>query len=283
MEEKQYKTIIYEAGPITRIIHDEPKIRNALSGHFILELSDALKRFQRDREAVVGVIGATGNVFCSGHNLEFVSKMDDWKPSEIKILNEGDWREQVDFLRDNLYFPLYDCKKPLVAAIQGDAHAGGTDLMHMCDLAVAAETAVFHYSILRTSGGGGANLLPYFVGFKKAAELYLTGGKISAPELERLGAINKVVPVAEVEAEAMRYAKMISLMPAETLKLIKQALRFSLNRMGARDTMWFGYETNILAHLNSSPREKEFYTILKGKGMRAAVEFRDKPFKELGG
>jgi enoyl-CoA hydratase len=282
MVEKQYKTIVYESGPITRMIHNEPEKRNALTGHFSLEFSDALKRFQRDRDAVVGVIGATGNVFSAGHNLEFVSKMDDWKPKEEKILSERDWREQMDFNRDNLYFPLYDCKKPIIAAVQGDVHAGATELIHMCDIVVAAETAVFSYAIARISGGGSANLFPYFLGFKKAAELYLTGGKITAPELERLGAINKVVPAAEVEAEAMRYAKIISLMPAETLKLIKQSLRFSLNRMGARDTIWFGCESGILGHLNSYPREKEFYTILKKKGMRAAVEFRDKPFKELG-
>lgn len=56
MSEKQYETLIYEAGPITRIIHNEPEKRNALTGHFMLEFSDALKRFQRDRDTVVGVI-----------------------------------------------------------------------------------------------------------------------------------------------------------------------------------------------------------------------------------
>ena len=91
MNEKEYKTILYESGPVTKIVHNEPEKRNPLTGHFILELRDALVRFQRDREAVVGVLMSTGSVFCAGHNLGFVSKMDDWKPSEKKILEEKDW------------------------------------------------------------------------------------------------------------------------------------------------------------------------------------------------
>jgi len=283
MRKKEYDTIIYEAGAVTKITHNEPEKRNPLTGHFILELADALNRLERDKEAAVGVFGATGKVFCAGHNLAFVSKMDDWKAGERKILEEKDWREQMDFMRDNLYFRLWDCKKPIIAAVQGNAYAGGAEIVLMCDIVVAAKEAVFNYGIFRTSGAGSANLLPFFVGFKKAAEVYLTGGEISALELERMGAVNKVVPASDVEEEAIRYAQIISQMPQETVKLAKQSLKVSLNRMGCRDAIWFGCETNILGHLNYSPREREFYTILKEKGMKAAIEFRDRPFKALGG
>lgn len=282
MKDKAYETIIYESGPITKIIHNEHEKRNALTGHFILELSDALKVFDRDEKAVVGILGATGNVFCAGHNLGFVSKMDEWKVEEKKILEEKDWRKQMEFMRENLYYPLWDCKKPLIAAVQGSAHTGGAEIALMCDIVVMAEEAFFNYGILRTTGAASGNVLPHFVGFKKAAEIYMTGGVISARELEGIGAVNRVVPASEVQNEAMRYARVISLMPPEILKLIKQSLKVSLNRMGVRDAIWFGCETNIFGHLNFSPREKKFYTKIKEEGMKAAIEFRDKPFKKLG-
>ncbi len=92
-----------------------------------------------------------------------------------------------------------------------------------------------------------------------------------------------MVPPDQLEAEVMRYAKLIARMPPEAPKLIKENLKFAMNRMGARDSIFFGTKTNILGHLAKvTPREKEFYTILKQQGMKAAIEYRDKPFEELG-
>lgn len=282
-EAEQYKTIIYEPGPITKIIHNEPEKRNTLSGQFILEFNDALKKFQRNREAIVGVILATGKTFCAGHNLEFVSKMDNWKPGESKARTEEDWREQLDFMRDNLYFPLWDCHKPLIVGVQGGAYAGGVYFTLYCDITIAAEDTVFGFEVNRVSGGGLAPaILPYFIGFKKTMEITLTGWNLSAREAEHLGLVNKVVPVDQLEAEVMRFANILALMPPEILKLNKQAARFTQNKMGVRDSIWFGAETDILAHTTRGEREKEFYKILKEQGMKAAVDFRDKPFEQYG-
>jgi len=113
-------------------------------------------------------------------------------------------------------------------------------------------------------------------------EIALTGWNLSAREAERLGMVNKVVPVDQLEAEVMRYANIMALMPPEILKLNKQAARFTQNRMGVRDSIWFGAETDIIAHTTRGEREKEFYKILKEQGMKAAIEFRDKPFEKYG-
>jgi len=278
-----YKTIIYEPGTITKIIHNEPDIRNPLTGQFILEFKDALQRLQRNREARVGVILATGPVFCSGHNLRFVSKMQDWKPSEPSVLYEEDWREQMDFMRDNFYYPLWDCTMPLVVGVQGGAYTGGVEFVMMCDIVVAAEDAIFDYGTTHVTGVGNENMLLYTLGWRRALEVYLTGWNFTAADAERWGVVNKVVPPDQLEAEVMRYANLIARMPPEAPRLIKENLKFAMNRMGVRDAILFGTKTNILGHLAKvTPREKEFYTILKQQGMKAAVDFRDKPFEELG-
>jgi hypothetical protein len=80
----------------------------------------------------------------------------------------------------------------------------------------------------------------------------------------------------------MRYAEIISLMPAEAVRLTKASLRFGMNEMGAREQLWHSEETNILAHCVGDEREKKFYRIMKEKGMKAALEFRDGPFEKYG-
>ena len=281
--EQKYKTLIYEPGQVTRIIHNEPEKRNVLSGHFILEFSDALKKFQRNQEALVAVVLANGKIFCAGHDLGFVSRHDRFEPGESRHRTEEDWREQLNFMRDNLYYPLWDCHKPIVVGIQGGAYAGGVYFTLYCDIVVAAEGTVFGFEVNRVSGGGMAPaILPYFIGFRKTMEITLRGWNISASEAERLGLVNKVVPEEQLESEVMRYANAMALMPPEILILNKQAARYTQNRMGVRDAIWFGAETDIMAHTTRGEREKEFYKILKEQGMKAAIEFRDKPFEQFG-
>jgi len=282
MKPEEYKTITYEPGVITKFVHIEGAKRNPLTGAFILEFKDALSRFQRNKEAKVGVVLADGPVFCAGHNLGFVSQMQDWKPSKGNVLTEVEWREQMDFMRENFYFPVWDCKKPLIVGVQGGAYVGGAEFAMLCDIVVAAANTVFDMGILRITGAGSANTLAYFIGYHKAMEIYLTGWNFTAEEAEQWGAINKVVPDDQLEAEVMRYANIIALMPPATVRLLKESLKFAMNRMGFRDNIWYGCETNIMGHLVDRTREKEFYNIAKTQGLRAALDHRDKPFEKYG-
>lgn len=285
MHPEEYKCTIYEPGPVTKIIHNEPDIRNPMTGHFILELKDAVERFQRNTEAKVGVLLANGPVFCSGHNLRFVSKMESWerpKDDTVKAgtkVTEEEWRVQMDFMRDNLYYPLWDCKKPIVVGVQGPCIAGGMNLILASDIVVAAEDAFFDYAITRISGAG-ASLLLYYIGQRKAAEIELTGGKFTAADGERWGLINRVVPREQLDIEVMRYANKMAQMPIASLKLAKSVHRMAMNRMGVRDIIWWGYEIDIIGHMQGNPREAEFYSLLKKEGMKAAVAYRDKPFND---
>lgn len=293
----QYETLSYEPGPITVITHDDQATRNALTGHFILEFKDALNRFQRDSSCLVAVVLATGDVFSSGHNLGYVGNLlgdEDEKGGEDKakrrssvVRAEEDWRDQMNFMRDNLYYPLWDCRKPIVMGVQGSAHAGGSEFAMMGDIVVASSEAVFDYAILRVSGAITNQSLIHLVGYHRAMEIYLCGWNFTAAKAAEWGAVNSVVEPDKVVDEAMRYAEMISLMPPEAIRLQKEAAKMFMNRMGARELIWYACETDIMVHLTHSTysedgRETQFYDLLRSEGLRAALDWRDEPFRKFG-
>jgi len=275
----EYKTLIYEPGPVTKIIHNEPETNNVMGPEFGREFLDAIKRFERDDKAKVAVSLANGEHFAAGHNITALAKSQSWKPKESLEMSEADWRKLNDPRKWS--YRVWDIAKPLVAGVQGASLAAGAYFVMLHDIIVMGENAYLGMEIGRVSGAGGG-VLQTWLGYRKAFELLCTGWNISAQELYRLGAINKVVPVDKVEEAAMRYAEIMSLMPLETLILTKADLKFAMNRMGVRDQLWHSEETNTLAHCANNEREKEFYSILKQKGMKAALDFRDKPFEKYG-
>jgi enoyl-CoA hydratase len=276
---EEFKTLIYEPGPVTRIIHNEPERNNVMGPDFEKEFLEAVRRFEKNDEARVAVTLSKGKHFAAGHDLSALAKKQSWKSGQSGEWSEPKWRKACDPRR--FIYPLWDVAKPLVAGVQGAALAAGGHFALLHDIVVMGENAYIGFEVGRVSGAGGA-FIQMWMGYRKAFEVLCTGWNISSHELYRLGAINKVVPDDQVEAEAMRYAEIISLMPPETVKLNKASLKFGMARMGMREQLWHGEETNILAHCVGDEREKEFYRIIKEKGMRAALEFRDAPFEKYG-
>lgn len=274
-----YKTIIYEPGPITKIIHNEPANNNVLGADFEKEYVDALTRFDKDREAKVAVTLAKGKHFTSGHNIDMLSKKQSWEPGKKVEWDEARWRAINDPRR--LDYRIWEVSKPLVVGVQGAVLGAGCLFVMLHDVVVMGENSFFGLSISRVSGAFGG-VLQMWMGYRKAFEMMCTGWNVSAAELYRLGAINKVVPDDKIEEHAMRYAEVMALMPLEILKLSKMSLQFGMNRMGAQEQIWHNQEVNTLIHCVNSDVEKEFYTIMKEKGMKAALDFRDAAFEKFG-
>jgi len=275
-----YKTLIYEPGPVTRIIHNEPERNNVMGPDFEKEFLDAVSRFEKDHEARVAVTLSVGKHFAAGHDMSSLAKKQSWKSGQSNDWSEPNWRKACDPRK--FVYPLWDVAKPLVVGVQGAALAAGAHFALLHDIVVMGENAYFGFEIGRVSGAGGGAFLQMWLGYRKAFEILCSGWNVGAQELYRLGAINKVVPDDRVEAEAMRYAEIISLMPPETVKLNKASLKFGMHQMGMREQLWHGEETNILAHCVGDEREKEFYRIIKEQGLKAALEFRDGPFEKYG-
>lgn len=274
-----YRTIIYEPGVVTKIIHNEPERNNVMGAEFQSEFLAAVGEFEKNREAKVAVSLANGKHFAAGHDISNLGKKQTWEKGQPNQWNEARWRSVCDPRK--WVYQFWDISKPIVAGVQGAALAAGAQFVMLHDVVVMGENAFLGFEITRVSGAGGSDL-QLWLGYHKAFELACTGWNVGSEELYRLGAINKVVPDDQIEDQAMRYAEIMALMPLETLKLIKASLKFGMNRIGARDMLWHSEETNILQHCVGEEREKEFYRIMKEQGMKAALEFRDKPFEKYG-
>ncbi|MCE5261967.1 MAG: enoyl-CoA hydratase/isomerase family protein [Deltaproteobacteria bacterium] len=275
----EYTTIIYEAGPVTRIIHNEPQKHNVMGPVFEREFKDALKRFDHDPEAKVAVTLANGKHFAAGHDIGSLSKKQSWEKKEKTVLMEAEWRKLNDPRR--FIYPMWEVSKPLIVGAQGASLAAGANFVMMHDIVVMGESAYLGFEITRVSGAAGS-FMEMWMGYRKAFELLACGWNVGAQELYRLNAINKVVPDDQIEAAAMKYAEIISFMPLETLRLTKQSFRLAQALRGAREVLWHNDETNTLVHLVNDEREKQFYRIMKEQGMKAALQFRDEPFEKFG-
>src|SRR4029453_5010953 len=208
-------------GPVATITLRRPEVANALDSATIDQLDGALDRADADDAVRVLVLAAEGEHFCSGHDLkELMDGSDPWVA--MRATPEGKLRhEQV------MYFDrcvrLRDLRKPTIAAVQGACSAAGLMLACMCDMIVAADDAPFSNPVLRMSGAAVELLVePWELGPPKPKEFLLCQLVLSAPEAERLGLVNRVVPRDELWPHVQEMAETIALLPPITPQALKE-------------------------------------------------------------
>ncbi|GAA0304060.1 hypothetical protein GCM10009540_24230 [Streptomyces turgidiscabies] len=127
---------------------------------------------------------------------------------------------------------VLDCEKPVIAAVNGTAAGLGAHLALACDLVLAAEQARFIEVFVRRGlvpDGGGAYLLPRLIGPQRAKELMFFGDALTAPDAERLGLVNRVVPAEDLHKTAREWAERLATGPTRALALTKQLVNASLD------------------------------------------------------
>jgi enoyl-CoA hydratase len=231
-----FETVRYEVdGPVCTITLDRPESANAQNSRLIDELDAAFDRADADDDVRVVVLAAEGKHFSAGHDLkELLTKGDEW--AQLRATPEGKLRhEQV------MYFDrcvrIRDFRKPTIAAVQGACAAAGLMLACMCDLIVAADDARFSNPVLRMTGAGVELLIePWELGPRKAKEFLLCAETIDAPDAERLGLVNKVVPRAELAEAARAMADKVALVPPVTAQAVKDSINRMLDLQGQRES-----------------------------------------------
>lgn len=208
--------ILYQTeARVARITLNAAEQRNALTYTMVHDLIAALKQAEADSEVRVVLLTAAGKNFSAGGNLrEFVVEIDD--PAFKHWLSGESWEE--------LFTLIPQMTKPVVAAVQGYALAGGCGLVALCDLAVADEEAQFGMTEIRIG------LFPLLVlpavrraiGDKKAQELALTGKIIDAQEAFRIGLVSEVVSPDALEETAVNLAKELADKSPEAMHLGKR-------------------------------------------------------------
>jgi enoyl-CoA hydratase len=227
-----YEQIRYEErGNVRLITIDRPERMNAIGPLTSRELVDAWGCFRDDDDAYVAVLtGAGGEAFCAGADLKATAAaflgadgeepLVEWTPEEVAAHERG---ERPGIIGPSRWTDIY---KPIIAAVNGVAYAGGLEWACFADIRVADENASFGVTCRRWNiglGDGGTQRLPRIVGMGRAMELIISGRVIDVHEAERIGLVNEVTPRGRCVERALELAAEIAALPQPAIRTDKEA------------------------------------------------------------
>ena len=194
-------------GPVAIVTIDRPAVRNCVDGPTATALADAFRRFEDDDALLSAVLTGAGGCFCAGADLKGVVE---GRANRVSETGDGPMGPSRMLL-----------SKPVIAAVEGYAVAGGLELAVWCDLRVAARDAVFGVFCRRWGVpliDGGTIRLTRMLGHSHALDLILTGRGVSGDEAQRMGLANRLVEPGAALAEAVRLAKDLAAFPQRCLR-----------------------------------------------------------------
>lgn len=214
-----YEQIIYEPGPVARIILNRPEYRNAQSRVMIEELDDAFRQAQTDAEVRLIILSGNGSCFSAGHDLGSPPEMADRERRGYPADRTGRYaRSEELFLNATLRWR--NIRKPTIAMVHGYCIYGGYMFASAMDLVFASDDALFLPSQLQYFSA------PWDFGVKKAKEVLFENRFLTAEDAKDLGFVNRVHPRDDLERETMAYAERV----AENSVLGLRLLKFSINQ-----------------------------------------------------
>lgn len=206
--------LVERDGPVWTVTLNRPEVRNAVDGPTSRALAAAFRAFDADAEACVAVLHGAGEHFCAGADLKTVAGL---APGDARTLPLN-----TDMSADGPMGPSrLQLRKPVIAAVEGYAVAGGIELALWCDLRVASESAIFGVFCRRFGVpliDGGTIRLPRLIGQSRALDLILTGRPVAAAEAFQIGLANRVVPAGQALDAARTLAREIAAFPQECLR-----------------------------------------------------------------
>jgi enoyl-CoA hydratase len=261
-----------DLGPVRRLTLNRPGSLNALSGELMDALDDAFAAAADDDAVRVVVLRGAGRAFCAGYDLK--------QDAEEGTKDAAGWHRELD--RDTRrLLRILELPKPVVASVHSYCLAGGMDLMLACDLAVAADDAVFGYVDIRFGSGIVSMFLPWIVGVRAAKELVFTGeDRIPVAEAHRIGLVNRVVARDELDAATLALAEEI----ARNEPFVVATMKSSINRVwqlsGLRAALDANIELDVMIETANLPARDEFRRITQEEGLKAAIAWRDARYRD---
>lgn len=196
MAEEAYKTILFsKEDRVARIVFNRPDVHNAFDSLMISELDHAFEKAKADESIRIVVLTGEGKSFCAGADIN-------WLREIIHYTFEQNLEESLHLAE--VLHKIYTLPKPTVAVVNGTTIGGGNGFLSACDIAIAADGAIFGLSEVKI-GLVPAAISPYVIrriGEGKAREFFLTGRRISAQEALKIGLVNEVVPLEKLEKKA---------------------------------------------------------------------------------
>ncbi len=199
--------LVEREGPVLVVTIDRPEVRNAVDGPTAARLEGAFDALDRDDGVAAAVLTGAGGTFCAG--------------ADLHALTDEGRRNRLSATLDGPMGPTRRrTRKPVIAAVEGHAVAGGLELALWCDLRVVAADATFGVFCRRWGVpliDGGTVRLPRLVGLGVALDLILTGRPVDADEALRIGLATRVVAPGSARDEAVALATTLAAFPQETM------------------------------------------------------------------
>ena len=260
-------------GKVGIVTLNRPDKLNAITPELKALLIERFHEADRDPATSVVVLRAAGRAFSAGYDIS---------PNPARAARKGNALAWHESLTDDVRLEMtpWDMKKPVIAAVQGHCLGGGCELVMMCDITIAAEDAQFGEPEIRFSNVGPALIMPFVIGFKRARELLYLGEPINAQTALAYGMVNRVVPRAELDAAAMKFAQRMALIAPEALAATKLAINRGADAAGFRNAIRAGLD--VLAPLYAATTEvgRRFDEIREKDGLVAALRWRAAQFAD---
>lgn len=256
----EYKNILLETDQqIATITFNRPKVLNAMNLEVLHELYDAVNSCsQNENVRTVIFTGAGDKAFVAGAD---IAQMQNATSVEILELMETGHRTMR---------LIETMPKPAIAAVNGFALGGGTEIALACDIRFASEKAVFGQPEILIGvipGWGGTQRLPRLIGTGIAKEIILSGAQINATRAYEIGLVNRVLPADKLMEETKKFALKLASLPAFALKMAKNAINYGFDMsMDNASTL----EISCIAQCFATEDQKE--------GMKAFLEKRKPTF-----
>ncbi len=273
-----FTTLRYEEiGRVRRVTLDRPDHHNPLTPRCIREILGAIDEAQADREARVVVIRSTGRSFSSGYG--FIAEDSDPGDFPMHEPLEGDVSAMLSLASQ--WSRVWDCTIPVIAQVQGNCLAGGTDLALHCDLVLAAEDARIGFPPVRSMGVPPTNMWLYNVGPQWTKRLLFTGDTLSGTEAREAGLVVATAPAKQLDGVVLELAQRIVLIGRDLLVANKRVVNTGIELMGRTQLQRFAALNDAIGH--RAPEALAFSERIGEVGLRAAVKERDAAFERPAG
>jgi enoyl-CoA hydratase len=254
---------------IRRVTLNRPEKRNALNHRLRGQLIAELQRADADDDVRVTIVRGAGTCFSAGYELGGGNEGVDLP--HFTSPGEGQWPRHVT----ETWMSIWDLAKPVIAQVHGYCLAGGSELATGCDLVYVAHDAKMGYPAVRF-GVPDMHFHPWFLGMRAAMEMMITGDSITGDQAVELGWANRAFPEADLDAEVLKVAERIALIPSDIVQLNKRLVHRQMDAMGLRAGIRAG--TEICALGIHQPTMQSFITKMRSDGLTTALQERDEPF-----
>ncbi|MEL7156486.1 MAG: crotonase/enoyl-CoA hydratase family protein [Actinomycetota bacterium] len=271
--------IIYEVERgRARITLNRPEKLNALNARIQQELHDALWEADNDTDVHCVIIKGAGRSFCSGYDLSGGGNLGAERNPDKRYRGARSFDDDTLQLEraQRLLMPLFDMHKPSIAQVHGYCLAGGTGIIGLCDLVIAADDAVIGFPPARDLGVLPITTWLYNAGPQWAKRLILTGDTVTGAEAAQIGLALKAVPADDLEAEVEQLADRMAMIDADLLAANKRVINLGMELMGARTMQRVAAEVDARGHL--APSAKQWVTDVKEQGLHEVLRQRDAKF-----